>query len=119
MSMVLLIDDEPQMARLIGMSLEDLGVEMVHVTDLPGAIEASRKKAPDVVLLDIALGEEDGLEMLPSLRAEAALKDVPVVVCSVHESRRDEALEGGAAGFIPRPFKGATLRATLEPYLRR
>jgi DNA-binding response OmpR family regulator len=119
MSVILLIDDEPQMARLIGMSLEDIGAEVVHVTDLSGAVTASRDRKPDVVLLDIALGEEDGLKMLPSLRGEPALAGVPIVVCSVHESRREEALEGGAVGFIGRPFKGASLRTTLEPYLTK
>lgn len=118
MSVILLIDDEQEMARLVGMSLDDFDVRVVPAPDLAGALEAAREEAPALVLLDIALGAEDGIDILPRLRQEPALSEVPVVVFSVHDSRREEALSAGAQGFLPKPFLVDELRAAVEPYLQ-
>jgi CheY-like chemotaxis protein len=116
MSTVLLIDDEPDMAMLVEMCLKD--VRVASATNLAEAISAAREERPRAVLLDIALnGDEDGLALLPRLRAEAALSEVPIIGFSVHGSRRQEALEKGLQGFVAKPFKAAALREALRPYL--
>ncbi|MGH7425325.1 MAG: response regulator, partial [Candidatus Methylomirabilales bacterium] len=102
--MILLIDDAPGMDRLVAMILEGLGGPVVQAVNLAGALAAARAEAPGVVLLDLALGEEDGLAILPTLRGEPALSRVPVVGFTVHESRRHEAMEAGLAGFVVKPF---------------
>jgi two-component system sensor histidine kinase/response regulator len=116
-NLVLLIDDEPRMGRLVGMSVEDLETRVVQVDGLSEALEAARQERPDAVLLDLALGDEDGLEIMPHLRSDPALEDVPIVVFSVHDSRREEAFRRGAKAFVSKPFKRADLRGALEPYL--
>jgi CheY-like chemotaxis protein len=116
MSTVLLIDDEPDMAMLVRMCLKD--VQVTSAANFAEAITAARKERPRAVLLDIALnGDEDGLALLPRLRAEAALAEVPIIGFSVHGSRRQEALEKGLQGFVAKPFKAAALREALRPYL--
>lgn len=117
MSVVLLIDDEPQMGSLLEMALAEFNVRIAPAKNLSEALEAARKDSPTLVLLDIALGTEDGLEILPRLCEEPNLSRVPVVAFSVHDSRRKEALDKGAAGFVAKPFKAAELRAALRPYL--
>jgi CheY-like chemotaxis protein len=116
MSTVLLIDDEPDMAMLVEMCLKN--VKVASATNLAEAIAVARAERPRAVLLDIALnGEEDGLELLPRLRQEAVLSDVPIIGFSIHGSRRQEALEKGLEGFVAKPFKAAALREALRPYL--
>lgn len=66
------------------------------------------------MLLDLALGAEDGLEMLPQLREEPRLSGVRIVAFSNHDSRRREALERGVDGFLKRPFTCAELQSTVE-----
>jgi NtrC-family two-component system response regulator AlgB len=117
MSTVLLVDDEPEMVGLVSMCLEGLGAEVVRAGNVSDARAAARADPPGVVLLDLALGREDGLELLPDLRSEPNLASVPVVVFSVHESRRREALERGASDFVPKPFRPAQLRAAVQRYL--
>jgi DNA-binding response OmpR family regulator len=117
-SVVLLIDDEPQMAALVDMCLDDASVRVVQARDLAEARAAAGRERPLLVLLDLALGSEDGLKILPELRADPALTDVPVVVFSVHDSRREEVLAHHADAFIAKPFKAAELRTTLRAYLR-
>lgn len=117
MSVVLLIDNEPEMGSLVRMSLADAGARVVHVKDLPEAIVAARKERPHAVLLDLALGDQDGLAILPRLREEPSLSEVPIIVFTIHESREREALEEGADGFVAKPFKATELHEVLEEYI--
>ena len=117
MNTVLLIDDEPQMLTLVAMCLDEFGARVVRAENLAGAVTSARAETPRAVLLDLALGREDGLKLLPRLSSEPALSDVPIVVFSVHDSRRQEALDAGASGFVPKPFRPEQLRAAVRPYL--
>jgi DNA-binding response OmpR family regulator len=116
-SVVLLIDDEPAMGSLLSMSLEESGARVVQVDDLRGAVAAARLERPRAVLLDLALGNEDGLALLPRLREEPSLAEVPIIVFTIHESREREALEEGADGFVAKPFKAAELNDVLAEYI--
>jgi DNA-binding response OmpR family regulator len=114
---VLLIDDEVDMKDLVSQWLDQFGVEVIQATRFEDAAAAAAEQRPRAVLLDISLGAEDGLVLLPRLMALPALSEVPVVVFSVHASRRWEALELGAVGFVPKPFEGHDLLGALSPYL--
>lgn len=118
MSVVLLVDDEPDMGALVAMTLEDLDVQVVQAASLGEALAAARSEQPSLVLLDLALGEEDGLAILPRLREEPALARVPVVVLTVHDSRREEALALGVEGFLSKPFRAEGLREAVGPLMR-
>ena len=117
MNTVLLIDDEAEMTALVAMCLDGLDAKVVRAANAIDACNAARAEPPLVILLDLALGREDGLALLPQLRSEPTLASVPVVVFSVHESRRREALKRGAVGFVPKPFRPSQLRSTIEPFL--
>lgn len=114
---VLMVDDEPGIGPLVSMCLEDLDVEVVVAGGLDEAVSIAREGRVVLVLLDIALGQEDGIEILPRLRSEPMLKGVPVVAFSAHDSRKVEALERGADSFLSRPFSSADLQATVARYL--
>lgn len=117
MSLVLLIDDEPRMTKLISMWLEDVEARVVRAASLQEALDIAQREPPDVVLLDFALGDEDGLNILPKLREEPSLASVPVIAFTVHSSREHEAFEAGVAGFVAKPFEASGLRDVLRPYL--
>jgi DNA-binding response OmpR family regulator len=112
-----MVDDEPGIGPLVSMCLEDLDVEVVVATGLNEAVSIARDGRIGLVLLDIALGKEDGIEILPLLRSEPNLEGVPVVAFSAHDSRRAEALERGADSFLSRPFSSADLRSMVARYL--
>jgi DNA-binding response OmpR family regulator len=116
-SVVLLVDDEPEMLGLVAMCLENTGVRVVQAATLDEAVAAAQRERPSVVLLDIGLGPEDGLALLPRLRSEPPLSGVPVVVFSVHDSRRQEALDEGADGFVSKPFHLSALRQAVAEHL--
>jgi DNA-binding response OmpR family regulator len=117
-SVLLLVDDEPQMETLVGMCLRDLDARVVWAGTSSEARVAAHAERPSVVLLDIGLGSEDGLDLLDEFQEDPALSDVPVVVFSIHDSRMLEALTRGADGFVSKPFRLAGLRAVLQERLR-
>jgi len=114
---VLMVDDDPGIGPLVSLCLDPLGVEVVTAKGLADALVLARQKEFALVLLDLALGVEDGLEILPRLRAEPSLRNVPVVAFSAHDSRRQEALQQGVDSFIARPFSSADLQETVARYV--
>ena len=112
-----MIDDAPGMGNLVEMSLGSREIQVVQVADLDGALKAARYEKPLAVLLDIALGLEDGLNLLPDLKADEALLDVPVIVFTVHPSKEPAARSAGADGFLKKPFRREDLLRVLGAYL--
>ncbi|MDQ3991871.1 MAG: response regulator [Actinomycetota bacterium] len=117
MTVVLLIDDAPGMEKLVDMCLHGTGARVIRAHGTSEAVEVARRDPPSVVLLDLALEGEDGLEGLPGLRNEPALAMVPVVGFSVHGSREQEARALGVVGFVRKPFRMAALRDAVVPLL--
>ncbi len=118
MNRVLIVDDEPAMASLVEVCLDPLGVEVLRASSLSSARSVG-EQGVDVVLLDLALGSEDGLEILDDLRGSPGLSSAPVVVFSAHDSRRAEALERGVDEFLARPFAFRDLQKTVARHLKR
>jgi DNA-binding response OmpR family regulator len=117
MKKVLVIDDEPGIGRLVSWCLDPLGVEVVLADGLESAVAAAGAQDIGLVLLDFDLGPEDGLEILPDLRAAANLDGVAVVGFSAHDSRRDEAFQKGVVDFVNRPFMNAALREAVKLHM--
>jgi len=117
MSRVLVIDDDSEMLSLVEMCLDPLSVEVVLVSGLAGALAVARHEPVGLVLLDLCLGDEDGLDILPLLRAEPSLNGVPVVAFTAHDSRKREAINSGVDSFVRRPFAPSDLCATVEMFL--
>src|SRR5271155_5304869 len=115
---VLLIDDEPQIRRVLRTGLGSKGA---HVLDVPSgeeAIELLRRQTVDLILLDLNM---PGMGGLAACRAIRNGWDVPIIVVSVRESDRDkvEALDAGADDFVCKPFSADELMARIRAALRR
>lgn len=115
---VLIIDDEPQLRKLVRITLEAAGFE-VRETDagLPGVSETAFLK-PDLVVLDLGLPDMDGQEVVRRIREWS---DTPILVLSVRDDARDKvgALEAGADDYVTKPFDGTELVARCHSLLRR
>jgi DNA-binding response OmpR family regulator len=116
---VLVVDDEPGIASLVALCLDHLNVNIVLADGRAAALRAAQSNDIGLVLLDLALGEEDGLEILPQLRSEPCLSGVPIVAFTAHDSRRQEALDQGVDSFLKRPFSSADLSSTVELHMVR
>ena len=115
---VVLIEDEPQIARFVRLSLEGEGMA-VHeaTTGRQGLLEAATRR-PDLAIVDLGLPDIDGLEVIRSLRSWS---DMPVIVLSAR-SREEEkvaALDAGADDYLAKPFGVSELLARIRAHLRR
>src|SRR6516164_6397960 len=115
---LLVVEDDAEMRSLLGQLLEADGYDVRSVCDSRDAIKAVASEEPDLVLLDIMLGEEDGRDVLKELRR---MSDVPVVFLTArsHEIDRIAGLKMGADDYVVKPFSAGELSARVESVLRR
>jgi two-component system KDP operon response regulator KdpE len=116
---VLIVDDEPQIRRLVTTGLAGYGFKMLSAATGEEAISLVAQQAPDLILLDIALRvPPDGLEVCRRLREWSR---TPIIMLSVRGEERTkvEALDAGADDYLTKPFGMEELRARVEAVLRR
>jgi two-component system KDP operon response regulator KdpE len=112
-AIVLIIDDEVQIRRLLRVSLEASGYKVFEAaTGQEGLVEAAQRR-PDVIVLDLGLPDMDGAAVLKRLREWS---QAPVLVLSVREQEDDKvaALDNGADDYITKPFSTVELLARLR-----
>jgi two-component system KDP operon response regulator KdpE len=114
---VLIIDDEAQIRRFVRLSLTANGYEVHEAVTGSEGLEQAALLRPDVVILDLGLPDQDGLQVLTQLRE---WNRVPVVVLSVRDADVDKIalLDAGADDFLTKPFSMGELLARLRVALR-
>ena len=116
-AVALVIDDEPQMRRLLRVTLEANGYRVFDAATGNDGVAQAAQRRPDVVLLDLGLPDLEGAEVLKRLREWSR---VPVIILSVRD-REDEkvaALDAGADDYVTKPFNSAELLARIRAALR-
>ncbi len=116
-TIALVIDDEAQIRRLLRVTLEASGYDVVEAaTGADGLVQAAQCRA-NVILLDLGLPDMNGLDVLKRLREWSR---VPVIILSVRdrEEEKAEALDAGADDYVTKPFGTAELLARLRVALR-
>ncbi len=118
MSRVLVVDDEPQILRALGINLRARGYDVDVAPDGERALEVAARQHPDVVVLDLGLPGIDGVDVIRGLRGWS---QVPIVVLSVRDREADKvaALDAGADDYVTKPFGMDELLARLRAALRR
>jgi len=118
MTKILVVEDDAQMIALLEKYLSGEGYEVIVAGNGADAITAASLKEPDLVLLDIVLGEEDGRDILRELRL---ISDVPTIFLTGRglESERIAGLKLGADDYIVKPFSLGEVSARIESVLRR
>jgi len=115
---ILIVEDEPKLAALVGDYLRVGGYESNWVADGREAVSAVRNGQPDLVLLDLMLPGRDGLDICRELRS---FSDVPIIMLTarVEEIDRLLGLELGADDYICKPFSPREVVARVRAILRR
>ncbi len=111
------IDDEPQIRRLLHTVLESNGYRVFEAATGSDGVAQVAQRRPDVVLLDLGLPDMDGAQVLRRLREWSS---VPVIILSVRDQDNDKvaALDGGADDYVTKPFSSAELLARVRAALR-
>ena len=115
---VLYVEDDERLATFTRDYLVARGLTVVHVTDGEAALEAARRSAFDVVVLDVMLPGPDGFSVCKSLRERS---DVPVLLVTARGEETDRVLglELGADDYVVKPFSPRELLARIQAFVRR
>jgi DNA-binding response OmpR family regulator len=115
---ILVVDDEPEIVRLVRDYLEHGGFAVITAADGPTALRAARTQRPDLVILDLGLPGLDGLDVTRTLRQDGS---VPIVMLTARGDESDKlvGLELGADDYLTKPFSPKELVARGRAVLRR
>jgi two-component system KDP operon response regulator KdpE len=115
---ILVVDDEPQITRVLRTTLNAQGYEIRVANDGETALEMLKDFGPDLVITDLAMPNMNGIELCRNLRR---VSQVPILVLSVRGEERSkvEALDSGADDYITKPFSTGELLARVRAALRR
>ena len=115
---VLVVDDEPQILRVMRASLPIRGYEVLTASSGEEALDQLSKQVPDLVILDLAMPEMSGLEVCRRVRE---FSTVPIIILSAKGSESDKvaALDLGADDYVTKPFGMDELLARARAVLRR
>lgn len=118
MSRILIVDDEPQILRMLRTSLMSSGYDVVTAANGMEGFDAFQKHHPDLIITDMSMPVMDGLALTEEVRR---LSNVPVIVLSVRatEPVKVNALDAGADDYVTKPFNIPELLARVRAQLRR
>ncbi len=115
---VLVVDDEPEIVRILRDYLERAGFAVITASDGEAAVAMARRHRPDLVLLDLTLPSLDGLDVARELRRDA---EVPIIMLTARTEETDRivGLELGADDYVAKPFSPREVVARVRAVLRR
>ncbi|MGA8041033.1 MAG: response regulator, partial [Acidimicrobiia bacterium] len=117
-SRILIVDDELQIVRALGINLKALGYKVDAASTGEEALQKAANHRPDAVILDLGLPGLEGIDVIRGLRGWT---HVPIIVLSVRDAEQDKiaALDAGADDYVTKPFGMGELLARLRAALRR
>jgi DNA-binding response OmpR family regulator len=121
MTKVLLIDDEPRVAKALAYAVSGRDIEITSERDPARALATATATLPDAILLDIDLGPADGLELCRALKSEDATRHIPILLLSGHVDDETKAagFAAGADDFVTKPFAPGDLMARVDAQVQR
>ena len=118
--MIYILEDDASIRKLVVYTIQSQGMEAMGFERPSQFWEAVEQKAPELVLLDIMLPEEDGLQVLKRLRSMPATKTTPIVMLTAKSTEYDKVLglDEGADDYVAKPFGMMELMARIRAALR-
>jgi two-component system, cell cycle response regulator DivK len=119
MPKILLVEDNEMNRDMLGRRLQRHGFELCFAVDAPSGIAMASTEQPDLILMDIALGEMDGWEATRRIKSNPATAEIPIIALTAHAlaSDRDKSVEVGCADFDTKPVDMPRLLAKISACL--
>jgi DNA-binding response OmpR family regulator len=120
MAKILVVDDEPDIVRVVVRIMEARGHQVVTATDGPGALDVAETESPDVIILDLNLPRLDGFEVCRRLKSGERTKHIPVVMMTaayITVADADRGTKIGADEYVVKPFLREVLVHNVERLL--
>ena len=116
---ILVVEDQPDNLQILRDLLTSEGYQIIEAQDGEEGIRAAAAERPDLILMDIQLPRLDGYEATRRIKADPALRAIPIIVVTSYSLSGDEA-KARAAGcddFVPKPYSRRHLMAKIKAYL--
>jgi two-component system alkaline phosphatase synthesis response regulator PhoP len=119
--MIICVEDDANIRELEIYTLRSVGYDALGVTDSKELFKLMENMRPRLIILDLMLPGEDGLSIMKRLRADAAFKDVPVIMATAKDSEFDKVrgLDSGADDYLTKPFGMMEMVSRVKAVLRR
>ncbi len=116
---ILVVDDHPTNLKLACDVLEAAGYTVDRATDAEQGLQAIRRRAPELILMDVALPGMDGLAFTRQLKADPATRAICIVALTAYAMKGDDqkARDAGCDGYIPKPIDTRKLPAQVDEFL--
>ena len=121
MQRVLIVDDDPDIQKLVGYNLTQAGFEIAGAASGRKALESVQKQPPDIIVLDIMLPDIDGMEVCRTLRQRDGSRRIPIIMLTARGEEIDRVIgfELGADDYVAKPFSPRELVLRIKSILRR
>ena len=117
MNKIMVVDDETDLLALVKGYLKRAGYEVAVTTSCHEGLKILESFKPDLVLLDINVGSEDGREMCKQIKSLAEYEHIPVILISANDDALSTYKECGADAFLKKPLQPLMLSDTVRLYL--
>ena len=120
--MLLVVDDEPEINKLVARIFEKRGYRVTSALDGAEALAAVKRDRPDLIMLDLNLPKIDGWEVCRQLKSDPATREIPIIMLTAAHANVDDAQIGlglGADEYVAKPFVKAVLLHNVERLLGR
>jgi CHASE2 domain-containing sensor protein/DNA-binding NarL/FixJ family response regulator len=117
---ILIVDDDRNHCSMLSNLLQEIGCRTLEATDGKYGLQVATEQNPDVILLDLAMPNMDGFELMVHLQENPQTRSIPIIVssASVFEENRLRSLEAGATAFLPKPLQIDELLNRLRSLLK-
>ena len=121
MTRILIVEDNELNRDMLGRRLERRGFDILYADDVDSAVATTQLERPSLILMDIGLGTESGLDATREIRARELADHVPIIALTAHAmiSDREKCLAAGCDDFETKPVEFGRLMKKIELYLER
>lgn len=118
---ILVVEDQEDNRRILRDLLASAGYEIVEAVTGKEGVSMAQMHRPDVIIMDIQMPEMDGYEATRQIKANSALRDIPIIAVTSYALSGDDkkAYEAGCVDYITKPFSPRQLLAKIEEFLRQ
>ena len=121
MSKILIIEDEPDTAKVVAKRLAQHGLDSVVAVDAYEGVKLAHKEKPDLIILDLMLPAGGGLSVLKNIKMAAEIRSTPVVVLTgiKNEDYKQQVLGQGIEAYLEKPYEPDVLISTIQDILKK
>ena len=121
MAKILIVDDETSVIKIVRMSLEAHGYEVIAANDGEEGLEKAKSETPNLIILDVLIPKMDGYEVCRLLKTDALYTNIPIILFTgkAQDDFEEIGVKVGADAFVTKPFNSMVLFGKIEELLKQ